>query len=68
MDLTDKMCCQEAKQYSEEYDCFYCSTCDKWLEEKCGDEECDYCWGRPPKPSDHQPVPELGPKYLDRKL
>jgi hypothetical protein len=54
--------------YSEEYDCFYCSTCDKWLEEKCGDEECDYCWGRPPKPSDHQPIPELGPKSLDRKL
>jgi hypothetical protein len=64
----DLICCQETKKYSKEYDCFYCENCNLWLEEKCGDEECEFCWGRPPKPSDHQPIPELGTKSLDRKL
>ena len=63
----DLICCQETKQYSEKYDCFYCATCDKWLEEKCGDEECEYCWGRPPKPSDCQSIQDMGTESLDGK-
>ena len=69
MDLKTKCIdCGAERQYNYEYDTYFCSTCDKWLEEICGDEECEYCWGRPPKPSDHQPVQELGKESLDRKL
>ena len=64
----DLICCQETKLYSEEHDCFYCKPCNKWLEEKCDDEECEYCCGRPPKPSDCEPVPNVGSESLDRKL
>ena len=67
MDLICKKC-QDACKYDEHYDAHYCESCNLWLEEKCGDEECEYCWGRPPKPSDLQQVSELGPKSLDRKL
>ncbi len=60
--------CGGPKLYEETADAHYCETCDKWLEEKCGDEECEYCWGRPPRPSDCQPVSKLGEESLDRKL
>lgn len=55
MDLNDNspsnFCsCGRKKSYSEEYDAYYCSDCNKWLEGHCGDEECDYCWARPPTP------------------
>ena len=60
--------CGAPRLYDEMSDAHYCETCDKWLEEKCGDEECEYCWGRPPRPSDCQRVPELGKESLDRKL
>ena len=51
MDLTDKTCCQETKKYSEEYDCFYCDTCNKWTEDKCDDPTCEYCTTRPETPN-----------------
>ena len=66
MDLTTAICCQETKSYSEEHDCFYCKPCNKWLEEKCDDEECEYCRGRPPRPSDCEPVQDVGAESLDR--
>ena len=50
MDLTDKICCQETKKYSEEHDCFYCDTCNKWLEDKCDDPICEFCTTRPESP------------------
>jgi hypothetical protein len=69
MDLKEKcLDCFTERQYNEHFDAHFCRDCDKWLEEKCGDEECEYCWGRPPKPSNCQPVQELGEKSLDRKL
>lgn len=69
MDLKEKcLDCGADRQYNELHDTYFCRACNKWLEETCGDEECEYCWGRPPKPSDCQPVPELGSKSLDRKL
>ena len=62
----DLICCQTPKLYSEEHDCFYCKPCNKWLEEKCDDEECEYCWTRPPKPSDCEPIQDVGTESLDR--
>lgn len=35
----------------EEYDTYYCSSCDTWGEEKCEDEYCPFCPTRPDKPS-----------------
>ena len=40
--------CEEL--YSEEYDCYYCITCNKWLESKCDEPTCEYCVGRPETP------------------
>ncbi len=66
MDLKSKcLDCGAERQYNYTHDTYFCSTCNKWLEETCDDEECEFCWGRPPKPSDYQPVQELGPKSLD---
>ena len=68
MDLTAKICCEEIKSFSVEHDCFYCKNCNLWLEEKCDDEECEYCRDRPPKPSDCEPIPDVGAESLDGKL
>lgn len=41
--------------YSEEFDCYYCVSCDVWLEElaNCSDPECMFCTQvRPDRPSD----------------
>ena len=38
--------------YNERHDAYFCSTCDKWLENPCGDPLCCYCSKRPEKPSD----------------
>ena len=38
------------KDYSEEYDAYFCGTCNKWLEDKCNDPECEYCPARPATP------------------
>lgn len=38
------------KNYSEEYDAYYCETCNKWLEDTCGDDSCEYCTKRPEYP------------------
>ena len=36
--------------YSEEYDSFYCPDCNRWLDEKCADPNCEFCSVRPDKP------------------
>ena len=36
--------------HSEEYDAYYCETCNLWLESKCDDPTCEYCNQRPETP------------------
>ena len=38
-------------EYCEEYDSYYNSVKDEWIEEQCGDPTCMFCVGRPEKPS-----------------
>jgi hypothetical protein len=38
------------KAYSEEYDAYYCETCNEWYESICDDPTCDYCAERPERP------------------
>jgi hypothetical protein len=40
------------KSYSEEYDVYYCETCNEWLEDICNDRECFYCNTRPLTPNE----------------
>jgi hypothetical protein len=51
MDLTT-LCCEAPKNYSEEYDCYYCEPCNTWSESKCDDPICEYCINRPLTPND----------------
>ena len=51
MDLNPNYCeCGTKTSYSEEYDVYFCNTCNKWLEDKCADATCEYCRTRPPTP------------------
>jgi len=70
MDLITNYCDCGSRQraFSQEHDVYYCHPCNKWLEEKCDDEECEYCRARPPKPSDCEPIPDVGTESVDRKL
>ena len=43
--------CKSEKQYNGQYDAYYCELCNEWLEERCGDDGCEYCQTRPEKPS-----------------
>lgn len=48
--------CNKNLSYSERRDSYYCEHCDIWTEVKCTDiwdtiELCEYCTGRPDKPS-----------------
>ena len=52
MDLNSTLCCKETKKYSEEYDCYYCESCNRWSEDKCGDPTCEFCNSRPESPND----------------
>jgi hypothetical protein len=49
---SDQNCpkCNELFIYSEDYDAFFCGTCNEWLEAACSDPECDFCGTRPPFP------------------
>ena len=42
--------CNEKKLYSDEFDAYYCETCNKWLESTCSDPNCEYCVRRPQTP------------------
>ena len=50
-DIACKLCGKE-RYYTVKYDTYYCPSCDKWLEEDCGDPHCEFCASRPSKPSD----------------
>ena len=43
--------CGQHPYFSQAYDAFYCRDCDIWLEEKCSDPKCEFCFGRSEKPS-----------------
>lgn len=40
------------KNYSKKHDAWFCPHCDMWIEKACADETCEYCVGRPDKPSE----------------
>jgi len=52
----NNLCCQLPKSYSEEYDCYFCKSCNTWSEDKCDDINCEYCINRPVFPNDYHPV------------
>ena len=44
-------CGPDCKQLrSEQYDAYYCETCNEWLEDACDDPTCEYCTNRPKLP------------------
>jgi len=45
--------CEHELSYSKEHDAKYCRICDIWVEIECGDPDCNFCIGRPEKPSDY---------------
>ena len=48
MDLNLNYCkCGAKKSYSDEYDAYYCNSCQQWLEDKCSDPTCEFCANRP---------------------
>ncbi|KYG92121.1 hypothetical protein MHH70_03455 [Metasolibacillus sp. FSL H7-0170] len=46
--------CRSQKIRDDQYDAYFCATCNKWLEEKCNDSDCHYCSQRPNKPIPEQ--------------
>jgi hypothetical protein len=42
--------CDETRQYSREYDSYYCESCNCWLEDICTDRDCEFCKTRPVLP------------------
>jgi len=38
-------------EYSEDFDAYYCPECNKWLETKCGNANCEFCNNRPDNPN-----------------
>jgi hypothetical protein len=36
--------------YFDKYDAYFCPKCNHWLENKCGDQDCNYCPNRPDLP------------------
>lgn len=44
-----EQCCS-SKVYSPEYDAYYCKFCNVWLENKCSNEDCEFCSQRPEFP------------------
>jgi hypothetical protein len=51
MDINPNYCdCGSKKKHSDQYDAYYCASCNEWLESKCDDPECEYCPNRPDRP------------------
>lgn len=48
-----KLChqCNRPGERDDKRDTYYCQCCDLWLEDQCVDTSCEYCAGRPEKPS-----------------
>jgi len=51
VDLNLNYCnCGSKKKHSDQYDAYYCASCNEWLESKCDDPTCEYCTNRPARP------------------
>lgn len=44
--------CGKNIYYSVVYDAYFCTFCDRWLENACEDPRCEFCSKRPKKPSE----------------
>lgn len=42
--------CGANRIYHEQFDAFFCSECNRWLEGRCGDATCAFCRERPDSP------------------
>lgn len=42
--------CHSVTFYNDEYDAYFCTKCDMWLEKRCG-SLCEFCTERPETPS-----------------
>ncbi len=40
-------CKTPESEYDDKYDAYYCVVCNKWLEDKCSDKDCEFCSKRP---------------------
>ncbi|PTX62471.1 hypothetical protein C8P63_10566 [Melghirimyces profundicolus] len=50
--ITDQTCpsCGASLVYSDEYMAYCCLLCNTWLEDSCGNSECEICLTRPDTP------------------
>jgi hypothetical protein len=48
----DRRCpkCDASQIYYDDYDAYFCATCNAWLESRCSDASCSYCRQRPDQP------------------
>ena len=44
--------CEHPRSYCPRFDAYYCERCDVWKEDRCSDPDCEFCKGRPEKPSE----------------
>lgn len=42
--------CMTDRDYSKEFDAYYCPKCNWWLEEGCSGPTCEFCGKRPMRP------------------
>lgn len=42
--------CGDSQIYFDDYDAYFCPTCNAWLESRCSDAPCSYCCQRPAQP------------------
>ena len=47
-------CETKVTAYSEQYDAYYCESCNEWLEDICTDRDCEFCKNRPIKPLENK--------------
>lgn len=41
---------KQEEYYSEKYDAYFDPDENTWIEDKCGNKECEFCSKRPPTP------------------
>lgn len=61
--------CGEPPLYNAEFDAYYCDPCNKWLEPKCGDQDCKFCPPRPkyPKPKEKRATKPKEKSHAERQ-
>ena len=56
---------QNDENYIEKYDAYFDPDENTWIEDKCGNKECEFCSKRPPTPKQTK---KENKKYPYRKL